>query len=103
MERGQPCPRGVLAKLLTTRGLGCPRSFREILESAVPFPSAYSAYFAVWTAGLRLNSTRRSGSGQQALKRNKFRAPILWFLESALPRFDIWIFGILLSRLPCYT
>ena len=35
MERGQPCPRGVLAKLLTTRGHGCPRSFREILESAV--------------------------------------------------------------------
>src|SRR6266446_2215714 len=35
MERGQPCPRGVLAKLLTTRGHGCPRSFREILEPAV--------------------------------------------------------------------
>src|SRR6266516_5776126 len=35
MERGQLCPRGVLAKLLTTRGQGCPRSFREILESTV--------------------------------------------------------------------
>src|SRR2546422_8839099 len=38
MERGPPCPRGVLAKLLTTRGHGCPRSFREILESAVAMP-----------------------------------------------------------------
>src|SRR5206468_1653088 len=73
-ERGQPCPRECFGEMIEPRGHGCPRSVREILESAVSFTQALCS-----SAGLKSRYPRPSAGTNNPMSSLRLSSVALYF------------------------